>query len=133
MKHKTQMQIVWEALHHMPHTTCYELYEALGRSVPSGTVSSCLSKFQRVGIVVSTGKKNGMRAYKTVGSVFVKPEHSQYSPAKVNNTEDQPVAVVSPANTEVTPVGEKPSYKSLDDMTVREAREMYAQLKEIFA
>lgn len=126
VKTPPQGQRVWMYLHDHPHVlgrTSMEISKALG--IKNNSVSSVISDMCDRGMVTSHSvpRKTGstVKHYKAVGDTYERlprlkrpPETAKWSPA-------------TPAT--LTPVTRIPS---IEDMTIREAREMYQELKRFF-
>lgn len=128
---------IWRAVKDEPGLTQAQLCKRLA-SIPKGTVSGRLHDMEVRGMVYTSGVKNqgggwrdAVKAYHTDLDAFQllpRPRKSPRTnrPTKVSRRTTHQVA---PA---VTPPAEREVF-DLDAMTIREARALYAQLKEMFA
>jgi len=118
VKTPPQTQRIWTHLHDSPRALIgipsKEISKALG--ISNGNVSSLLSGMARRGMVTYTVDGRSRR-YKSVGAEY----------------DLRPLAAGKPAAAvTVVPVA-APAKFDLDSLTVREARELYNQLKRMFS
>jgi len=118
VKTPPQTQRIWTFLHDSPRALVGIPSKEIGKTLGIGnsSVSSLLSDMARRGMVTYTADGN-LRRYKAVGAEY----------------ELRPLAAGKPAAAvTVVPVA-APAKIDLDSLTVREARELYNQLKRMFS
>lgn len=133
---------VWNAVKANPDRNAFELTDILG-DTPYGSVSSMLSQLDRRGMVFVSGRRNHSRTYSTNMDEFELLDYMANTHEETNMT-----AQMTPQESAPVPTPEinfqtempkpqiiesKPSKINLDELTIGEAKQLYAQLKEMFA
>lgn len=129
---------VWNAVKANPDRNAFELTDILGNT-PYGSVSSMLSQLDRRGMVFVSGRRNHSRTYSTNMDEFELLDHMSYMQEETDMTTQMTIQESTPEikfQTE-TPkpqiIESKPSKINLDELTIGEAKQLYAKLKEMFA
>lgn len=124
----TRMEIVWNTVKKNPGKDAYEL-ASLIPDMPYGSVSSSLSDMDNRGMVYVCGKKGRSRTYSTALETF------QILNRKITELPKVPLQLELPNQTGQEPSETKPKFnlEDLENLTVREARELYGRMKELFA
>lgn len=120
-----RQQQVWELIRKQGPLNAYEAAELLPH-IPYGTVSSTLSKLHKNKAVTCVGRRNGSRIYTT--------SLDKYEDWFVQETVEEPIETQQTVQSipSVEEELDKPVHINLEDMTVREVRMLYKQLKELF-
>ena len=120
----TQREIVWHAVKQYPNKNSLELAQLIP-SIGYSSISSVLSDLDKREMVYVSGRSNGRRTYAVSMAEYVRKELPA-DPVKKTEEQDAPASVAA------TPIKITPKI-DLDDLTVREAKALYSQLKEFFA
>ncbi len=131
---------VWNAVKANPDRNAFELTDILGNT-PYGSVSSMLSQLDRRGMVFVSGRRNHSRTYSTNMDEFELLDYMANMYEETDMTTQMTLQESAPTpeikfQTE-TPklqiIESKPSKINLDEITIGEAKQLYAKLKEMFA
>ncbi len=131
---------VWNAVKANPDRNAFELTDILGNT-PYGSVSSMLSQLDRRGMVFVSGRRNHSRTYSTNMDEFELLDHTAYMYEETDMTtqmtfqESAPTPEIKFQTETLKPqiIESKPSKINLDELTIGEAKQLYAKLKEMFA
>lgn len=134
---------VWNAVKANPDRNAFELTDILGHT-PYGSVSSMLSQLDRRGMVFVSGRRNHSRTYSTNMDEFELLDYTSNTHEETNMTAQMTFQESAPVPTpEINFQTERPnkpqiiesktSKINLDELTIGEAKQLYAQLKEMFA
>ena len=131
---------VWNAVKANPDRNAFELTDVLGNT-PYGSVSSMLSQLDRRGMVFVSGRRNHSRTYSTNMDEFELLDYMANTQEETNMTtqmtfqESAPTPEIKFQTETLKPqiIESKPSKINLDELTIGEAKQLYAKLKEMFA
>ena len=131
---------VWNAVKANPDRNASELTDILGNT-PYGSVSSMLSQLDRRGMVFVSGRRNHSRTYSTNIDEFELLDYmaNMYEEtdmtAQMTFQESAPTPEINFQTEMPKPqtIESKPSKINLDELTIGEAKQLYAKLKEMFA
>ena len=133
---------VWNAVKANPDRNAFELTDILGNT-PYGSVSSMLSQLDRRGMVFVSGRRNHSRTYSTNMDEFELLDYMAYMHEETDMTTQMTLQESAPVPThEINFQTEMPkpqiiesktSKINLDELTIGEAKQLYAKLKEMFA
>ena len=133
---------VWNAVKANPNRNAFELTDILGNT-PYGSVSSMLSQLDRRGMIFVSGRRNHSRTYSTNMDAFELLDHTAYMYEETDMTAQMTLQESAPVPTPeikfqtetLKPqiIESKTSKINLDELTIGEAKQLYAKLKEMFA
>ena len=131
---------VWNAVKANPDRNAFELTDILGNT-PYGSVSSMLSQLDRRGMVFVSGRRNHSRTYSTNMDEFELLDYMANMYEETDMTTQKTFQESAPTpeinfQTEMPKpqtIESKPSKINLDELTIGEAKQLYAKLKEMFA
>ena len=131
---------VWNAVKANPDRNAFELTDILGNT-PYGSVSSMLSQLDRRGMVFVSGRRNHSRTYSTNMDEFELLDYMANTQKETDMTAQMTFQESAPTpeinfQTEMPKpqtIESKPSKINLDELTIGEAKQLYAKLKEMFA
>ena len=131
---------VWNAVKANPDRNAFELTDILGNT-PYGSVSSMLSQLDRRGMVFVSGRRNHSRTYSTNMDEFELLDYMANTQEETDMTSQMTFQESAPTpeinfQTEMPKpqtIESKPSKINLDELTIGEAKQLYAKLKEMFA
>ena len=133
---------VWNAVKANPDRNAFELTDILGNT-PYGSVSSMLSQLDRRGMVFVSGRRNHSRTYSTNMDEFELLDYMANTQEETDMTSQMTFQESAPVPTpeinfqtempKPQTIESKPSKINLDELTIGEAKQLYAKLKEMFA
>ena len=133
---------VWNAVKANPDRNAFELTDILGNT-PYGSVSSMLSQLDRRGMVFVSGRRNHSRTYSTNMDEFELLDYMANTQEETDMTSQMTLQESAPVPTpeikfqtempKPQTIESKPSKINLDELTIGEAKQLYAKLKEMFA
>ena len=135
-KRLSRAEKVWNAVKAYPDRNAFELTDLLD-AMPYGSVSSMLSQLDSRNMIYVSGRRNGCRTYSTRMDSFVLLDRvfppAQEMALPIQMVEPAPAPEVQAEEPKPQVIGNNPNKVILDELTVGEAKELYAKLKEMFA